>query len=460
MLCLPCQFFRDMGWVQVSRTLGATAIRSLIASVWLGAVPLMAQPSPPTSNPAASQKAPGTGELGRLLGLPADGALRISGVWVGNGTSQWAGGVSDQNAVNGVQELLMEASLDLGKAIGLEDTWIWIQGLQVNTTSDAGLVTGSVQGSNSLTTPPPLNRSELFEFAIRKDFWDGRVRVIAGKQSASITFANINRPDQTTDPRYQVVNLTSLAFTPIYSMPTLLGRLPGYTNSALGLTLTAQPDLLDGRAYFSAGVYDGRGGLRDASVQTGLDAPSLSGPLFSIAEAGSGWVVGQSRKPGSLGLGAWSQGGESVVCQDSVPTNCFTELGAWGVYALLTQRLSSFRPEQDSSGITSFLSAGWSPSISNQMRASVTAGLTAIGPLESRPNDSMGVGLAWAQINRSQPFQETEFNANELMVQGYVQFALTDWLYLQPTITVLPLVGDRDAEDDSLSGLLQLTMLF
>ncbi|WP_197461155.1 hypothetical protein [Synechococcus sp. MIT S9504] len=45
-------------------------------------------------------------------------------------------------------------------------------------------------------------------------------------------------------------------------------------------------------------------------------------------------------------------------------------------------------------------------------------------------------------------------------MQGYAQIALADSLYFQPTITVLPLVGDRDAEDDSVSGLLQLTMLF
>ena len=460
MLCFQHQLFVGMRWVQLGQTFGAAVIRASIAGVGLGVAPVMAQSSPPTSNPAASQTAPGTGELGRLLGLPADGALRIGGVWVGNGTSQWSGGVTGQNAVNGVQELLLEASLDLGKAIGLDHTWIWIQGLQVNSTSDAGLVSGSVQGSNSLTTAPPLNRTELFEFAIRKDFWDQRVRVIAGKQSASVTFANINRPDKTSVDRYQVNNLTSLAFTPIYSMPTLLGRLPGYTNSALGLTVTIQPDVLDDRAYFSAGVYDGRGGLRDASVQTGIDAPSLRGPLFSIAEVGSGWVVGQSRKPGSFGLGAWSQGGESVVCQTGNPTNCFTELGAWGVYGLLNQRLSSFRPEQDNSGINGFLSAGWSPSISNQMGASVTAGLTAIGPLESRPNDSLGIGLSWAKINRSEPFLEAEFNPNELMLQGYLQIALADALYLQPTITVLPLVGDRDAEADSVSGLLQLTMLF
>ena len=105
-------------------------------------------------------------------------------------------------------------------------------------------------------------------------------------------------------------------------------------------------------------------------------------------------------------MGAWSQGGESVVYQNDSTTNCFSELGAWGVYALLNQRFSSFRPEQDSSGINGFLSAGWSPSISNQMGASVTAGVTAMGPLESRPNHSIGVGLSWAKINRSEPFLE------------------------------------------------------
>ena len=54
--------------------------------------------------------------------------------------------MSDQNGVNVAHSLLIEASLDLGKAIGLDHAWIWVQGLQVNTTSDAGLVTGSVQG--------------------------------------------------------------------------------------------------------------------------------------------------------------------------------------------------------------------------------------------------------------------------------------------------------------------------
>lgn len=445
--------------------MGARAFIALLLPMVLGCPAARAQTVPPSGNPAASQAAPGTGELGRLLGLPVDGALRLSGVWVGTGTGQWSGGKSDSSpsdpveASNGAQQLLVEVSLDLGKAIGLDNTWVWVQGLQVNATPDASAASGSVQGSNSLVAAPPFDRTELFEFAIRKDLFDGRLRLIAGKQSASKTFANINRPDATRDPRYEVASLTSLAFTPIYSIPSLLGRLPGYTNSALGFEATVLPGWLDDRSYLSAGVFDGRGGLGDASVQTGLVAPSLSGPLFSIVEAGSGWVVGEKRKPGSFAVGAWSQGGESLRCNQADPQQCISELGTWGIYFLMDQRLSNFRLDQDSSGIIAFVSTSWTPSITNQMNASITGGFTLQGPLEARPNDSLGVGLSWARINNQQ-FLSKSFNSSELMLQAYAQIALAEALFLQPTITMLPRVGRRDAKDDSLSGLLQLTMLF
>lgn len=445
--------------------MGARAFIALLLPILLGSPIVGAQSVLPSGNPAASETAPGTGELGRLLGLPADGALRLSGVWVGTGTGQWSGGVSNLSpskpveAFNGAQQLLVEASLDLGQAIGLDNTWVWVQGLQVNATPDAGVASGSVQGSNSLVAAPPFDRTELFEFAIRKDIFDGRLRLIAGKQSASTSFANINRTDVTRDPRYEVASLTSLAFTPIYSIPSLLGRLPGYTDSALGFQATLLPGWLEDRSYLSAGVFDGRGGLGDASVQTGLISPSMSGPLFSIVEVGSGWVVGEKRKPGSFSMGAWSQGGESLRCNEDDPQQCLSELGAWGVYLLMDQRLSNFRPDQDSSGINAFVSTSWTPSNTNLMTASITGGLTFIGPWEARPNDSLGVGLSWASIN-NQEFLSKRFNSSELMLQGYAQIALADALFLQPTITVLPRVGLRGAEDDSLSGLLQLTLLF
>ncbi len=57
------------------------------------------------------------------------------------------------------------------------------------------------------------------------------------------------------------------------------------------------------------------------------------------------------------------------------------------------------------------------------MSASITAGLTADGPLKNRPNDSIGFGIAWASINRNSDFLRDEYNPNELMLQGYAQIA-------------------------------------
>ena len=69
------------------------------------------------------------------------------------------------------------------------------------------------------------------------------------------------------------------------------------------------------------------------------------------------------------------------------------------------------------------------------------------------------MGLSWARLN-DQQFLSNSFNSSELMLQAYAQIALAEALFLQPTITMLPRVGLRAAEDDSLSGLLQLTLLF
>jgi porin len=422
--------------------------------------PTHADPQSPSGNPAASETAPGTGALGRWLGLPNDGALRVSGVWVGNGSAQVSGGARSLAPTGGAQEVLVEASLDLGKAMNWADTWAWIQFLQVNADQSAASASGSVQGSNSLAAAPPLNRTEIFEYAIRKDLFRQQVRLIAGKQSASVTFANVNRPDGTNNPQYKVPSLSSLAFTPVYALPTLVGRLPGSTDSALGLSLTVQPEIFKKKVYISAGVFDGRSGLMQNAQPTGLTMPSLSGPLFSIVELGGGWTAGAQSKPGSFGIGAWSQGGWSSRCSSPHDrTSCFGELGAWGLYGLASQRLLNFRSGLDNSGLISFMSAGWSPAQTNLMTGSITAGLTAQGPMARRPKDSIGIGLSWAQINTKR-FLDQTFNPSELMVQLYTQIHLGGTLFLQPTLTASPLVGDRAAAPGSLTGLLQLTALF
>lgn len=414
----------------------------------------------PSSNPAASSSAPGTGQLGRWLGFPADSALRLGGVWVGNGTSQIVGGVQSAPTNGLAQQFLLDATLNLEKAVGWNGATAWVQGLQVNAGPGAALPSGSVQGSNSLVAPPPLDRTELYSFVLRQVLWDRQLKILVGKQAASIEFANVTRPDFTRNPTYVVPALSALPFTPLYAMPTLLGRMPGYPDSALGASLSWQPKALGRKVYLNAGVFDGRGGVGDGSIRTGTAVPSLSGPLFSVAELGGGWSLGASNRPGSASFGAWFQGGESSRCSGAGPVpTCLQENGAHGFYGTVAQRLLNFRYGRDSSGLVGFVSAGWTPSITNLMTRSVTAGLTAFAPMAQRPRDSFGLGLSWARVNDT-GFLGEVFRPSELMLQMYGQFHLGGATYVVPAVTALPRPGLAAASGTSTSVLLQLITLF
>ena len=80
-------------------------------------------------------------------------------------------------------------------------------------------------------------------------------------------------------------------------------------------------------------------------------------------------------------------------------------------------------------------------------------------PMRSRPLDSYGLGLSWARINEQGPIASIS-NNTELMVQVYGQIHLVSNLYLTPSLTVLPVVGQRNATGPSTSALLQLVALF
>ena len=410
------------------------------------------------ASPAAVDKEPGTGALGRWLGLPADSPWRLGGVWVGNGTSQLGGGSANPGGLGGAQQLLLDLGLDLDRSLGWKGAKLWVQGLQVNANQTAATASGSLQGSNSLVAQPPYDRTELYSYALEQYLFDQQVRVLVGKLVPSNDFANVAVPvDESTSSPYWIPGVSSLTYTPLYAMPTLQGRLPGYPNSALGASLLVQPKAFDQNVYLKVGVFDGRGGSGvESPVQTGLVTPSLAGPLFSIGEVGGSWTVGGRRQPGAASFGLWHQGGP-LSCGDS--SGSCSESSAAGGYLIAQQRLIDFRYPNDNSGISTFVQAGWSPSRSNLFTTSIMGGFTMFAPMRSRPLDSYGIGLAWARLNEQGPLGPIA-NPSELMLQVYGQIHLVSNLYLTPSITVLPMAGEKSATSPSTSALLQLVALF
>ncbi len=400
-----------------------------------------------TGNPINDFIFIGTGELGQWLGLPADSALRLGGVAVGNGTRQFSGGVAP-NTTDWAGFVAVSLSLDLDKAIGWKGAKIGVAGLQYNV-QPVNSVAGSVQGMNSTAAVGPNNRTELYNYLFAQNLLDDQLQVVVGKLIPTITFGNVAKPNPTAQSgSYLVPSLTGLIYTPIFVVPTMLGRIPGYPDSAAGIQGTIAPNQLGGRFYLSAGLYDGR--LGAFGTNTGLVSPDLSGPLFSIAELGGSWRAGAEQFPGQFALGAWNQGGP-------LHAGALSESSAYGIYAQMSQRLSNFRRGQDSSGINMFLQAGWSPSTTNLINASVGGGLTVWGPFAARARDSYGIGVSWAQLN-DRPAAGYGFNASELMIQAYAQFPLIGNLFLEPVITTLPVVGFGKAP--SISATLQLTAVF
>jgi porin len=407
------------------------------------------------ASPAAVDPTPGTGALGRWLGLRDDSPWGLSGVWVGNGSDQLGGGVAQSGNLGGAQQFLLNLSLDLDRSLGWQGGKIWVQGLQMNANRAATAASGSLQGSIAIASSVAPDRTELYSYVFSQDLFDNQVRLLAGKIAASNDFANVVVPVIRPRSPYTIPSISSLTYTPLYSMPTLQGRVPGYPNPALGASLLIQPKAFKRDAWLKLGIFDGRGGSGvQRALQTGLATPSLSGPLFSIGELGGTWTAGRSKKPGSASIGLWHQGGP-LNCASS---NC-AESSAAGGYLIAHQRLASFRYPADNSGITSFLQAGWSPARSNLFSTSIGGGFTLFAPIRSRPLDSYGIGLSWAKINEHGAYSGFS-NPSELMIQIYGQIHLISNLYLTPAFTVLPIAGRQDATTPSTSAQLQLVAFF
>ena len=89
------------------------------------------------------------------------------------------------------------------------------------------------------------------------------------------------------------------------------------------------------------------------------------------------------------------------------------------------------------------------------MNLYIGAGLTVFALIESRPNDSFGVGVAWSRLNK-----HLFSRYSELMLQGYYQMQLRDWIYFQPVISYVPKPGAHPHDSNVCALTTRLTALF
>jgi porin len=408
--------------------------------------PTESPPAEPTSsgisgNLAAVNIVAGSGLLGRTLGFEPDSGVRIGGVWVGNANLLLSGGEKSlQRSFNSL--LVADLNLDFARLAGIEGGQFGVQFLQFNgqpTNREAGVVVGF----NGLTGPPPLVRSELYQLWWRQTFFDEALVVRIGKSVPTYDFNNIARPVETHEKTLSIPSVTSLIYTPAFVNTTMLGVLPGYYNSAYGITTTLAPSE---SLYLSYGAYDGNG----AREQTGLrTTPLFNGYYFHIVEAGYSWLLGSATMPGGAAVGAWDQTGKLTGPAGIAQT------GTHGIYTFGSQRLWDRHPGLDSSGVSGFFQFGINDSRTLLAHRYFGLGLTGFGLIPGRPADTIGGGVAWSWLNR-----DFGFRSNETIFAAYYQAKVLDGLFLQPVLSYIPNPGATPKHEAAAALTVQTTVLF
>jgi porin len=395
-----------------------------------------------STNPSTVNIYPGTGELGRLIFQRDDPfGVRLGGVLVSDGDVTMTGGAGG-GRLSGNNLLVVGLDLDFERLVSWQGGSFGISYLQFNG-MNSNARAGSVQGFDSMSVVPPFgNRSELYEVWIRQTFWDERLSIRVGKTIPTYDFNNIIRPVPVRDKTLDIPGVSSLLFTPIFINPVNIGVMPGYYNSAYGITVNASP--VD-NFYVNLGAYDGN---LAREVQTGLKVgPHFTGYYFYVAETGVSWFAGQKRKPGTIAIGGWVQTGELSI-PEVVKQN-----GAQGGYLFGSQRVWFHRPKVDNSGISVYWQLGYNHSKTLPMNKFVGAGFT--GFALTRPQDSFGFGAAWAWLNR-----RLFTRSSELMFQAYYQAHLFHTTFLEPVISYIPTPGGGNHLPQTVVGTVQMITLF
>lgn len=398
-----------------------------------------------SSNPAAVNVNTGSGFLQQLiekkLCIHDNHGIEMQGVWIGDSNDLFSGGIPNAKKWTSNSVGLVNLTIDTEHFNGWKGGLFSAQLLQQNAQNTNGQA-GVIQGYNSLPDVPPYSRTELYALWYRQSFLNDIFFLRIGKTITTLDFYNVVKPIPLSKGDPNIPAVTSLIYVPVFINPAVDGIMPGYTNSAYGVTATYTPVKY---WYLSYGIYDGN---LASGKQTGLTGPTFNGNYFQVGETGSAWRLGKKRMPGTIGIGLWQQTG-------LIRQNNFTEMSASGGYLFGSQRLWYRHPGFDTSGISAFYQYGVNNSSILPMKQSIGAGLTAFGLIANRDSDSIGVGFSLAWLNRQITNRKSEF-----MLQLYYQAKLFTYIYLEPAFSFIPNQSQSTSLNSVMAGTLRAIVLF
>lgn len=370
---------------------------------------------------------------------------------IGSYTAEVAGnpvGGLDQD-VRYTHNVGIALAADLGKLLGLDDTYFLVAGSnrsgESNSARDIGNLFEVQEIYGGQTT-------RLVQLAIGHEFLDGDLEVVAGRIQGLDDFI--------ASPLY--CNAQNLAFcgNPL-SIPIDIS-IPSYPNAAWGARARYEPE--GSPWYAMVGAYNAFANFR-ANQYHGVDFSwRKDSGIITIGEIG---LMPERWGPGGLFTdlpGHYKLGGYF----DNEPRLAFAtgalQRGTFGVYVGFDQMLYREGGSGSTQGLTAFVAAHYAPPERNPQELFVMGGLVLEGPLPGRDDDIFGIYAAYGQISsaqrRSQVGSGLPGQTFELILEMNYRFSVLPWLYLQPDVQGILNPGGAGEIDDALVFALQLGVPF
>ena len=342
-----------------------------------------------------------------------------------------------------------QLDLDLGRAVGWSGASLHANVYQIHGRGLSGANLGNLFVASGIEALPS---TRLFELWIEQRLLGDKVAIRAGQLAA--------------DTEFVVSRYASVFVNATFGFPEILAADlpdggPAYPLATPGLRLRIEPDpdwtLL-------LGMFDGApAGHRAGDLQ----ANNRSGTAFRTADpalfmAEVAWRHGDPKAPetlpGTVKLGAFghlgsfpdqrfsasSSGGPGLLA-DPAGSGLPRRLhGNGGAYVVVDQLLVP-DPGNEDGGLGGFLRLAAAPGDRNLVSAYLDGGLTYKGLVPGRPNDTAGVGVAYARISEGARRYDTDvaaFNpgayqpvrSSEVMVEATYQAEVVPGFTVQPDL--------------------------
>ncbi len=184
--------------------------------------------------------------------------------------------------------------------------------------------------------------------------------------------------------------------------------------------------------HINLGIYDGAADSANDPIPTGKRGPKSlwESPdnMFYIAEFGYHYSLTKNNLPGHLTAGLWSHQG-NLTKFDNTTTDQSS-----GYYVTLDQALHLESPDNDQNTQGLYLSAiyGYANPEISPFNHHISTALTYQGPIPSRDNDTLGLGITYAKLSNKPGAGFTQ--TNEAAFELFYKFQLTPFFSIKPDI--------------------------